>query len=50
MNMEYVIEAADIKKKYKGFELDIVSLAIPKGFATALIGKTERERARSSIS
>ncbi len=39
MNMEYVIEATDIKKKYKGFELDIASLAIPKGFATALIGE-----------
>ena len=33
------IEATDIKKKYKGFELDIASLAIPKGFATALIGE-----------
>lgn len=39
MKMEYVIEATDIKKKYKGFELDIASLAIPKGFATALIGE-----------
>lgn len=36
--MEYVIEADAISKKYKGFELSVPKLAIPKGFATALIG------------
>lgn len=34
-----VIEAIDIKKKYKGFTLDIPEVQIPKGFATALIGE-----------
>ncbi len=34
-----VIEAIDIKKKYKGFALDIPEVQIPKGFATALIGE-----------
>jgi len=35
----YVIQAANLKKKYKGFALQIPSLRIPKGFATALIGE-----------
>lgn len=39
MEMEYAIQALDIKKKYKGFELDIPECHIPKGFATALIGE-----------
>ena len=34
-----MIEAIDIKKKYKGFTLDIPEVQIPKGFATALIGE-----------
>lgn len=34
-----VIEAIDIKKKYKDFTLDIPEVQIPKGFATALIGE-----------
>lgn len=34
-----VIEVIDIKKKYKGFTLDIPEVQIPKGFATALIGE-----------
>ncbi len=34
-----VIKAADLKKRYKGFELSIPDLQIPKGFATALIGE-----------
>lgn len=34
-----VIEAIDIKKKYKDFALDIPEVQIPKGFATALIGE-----------
>lgn len=44
--MEYVITGSDIKKEYKGlawdapsFVLNIPSLNIPKGFATALIGE-----------
>lgn len=39
MRMEYAVQALDIKKKYKGFELDIPECHIPKGFATALIGE-----------
>lgn len=34
-----VIKAENLKKKYKGFELSIPDLQIPKGFATALIGE-----------
>lgn len=33
------IEMKQIKKKYRGFTLDIPSLSIPEGFATALIGE-----------
>lgn len=39
MRAEYAIRASEIKKKYKGFELDIPECQIPKGFATALIGE-----------
>jgi len=39
MENNYVIEAQGIKKKYKGFTLNIPELKIPKGFATALIGE-----------
>ncbi|MCM1065302.1 MAG: ABC transporter ATP-binding protein [Eubacterium sp.] len=39
MDNGYVIEAHGIKKKYKGFALDIPDLKIPAGFATALIGE-----------
>lgn len=39
MNIEHIIEMNDITKKFKGFQLDIPSLRIPKGFATALIGE-----------
>lgn len=34
-----VIKAVNLRKKYKGFELFIPDLRIPKGFATALIGE-----------
>lgn len=34
-----VIKAVNLRKKYKGFELSIPDLRIPKGFATALIGE-----------
>lgn len=37
--MEYVITGSDIRKKFKGFTLDIPRLQIPQGFATALIGE-----------
>ncbi|HIR70193.1 MAG: ABC transporter ATP-binding protein [Oscillospiraceae bacterium] len=33
------IEMKQINKKYRGFTLDIPSLSIPEGFATALIGE-----------
>lgn len=46
LTMEYVITGSDIRKEYKGlawdapsFVLDIPSLKIPQGFATALIGE-----------
>lgn len=38
-DMQSVIEARNLKKKYKGFELSIPELKLPKGFATALIGE-----------
>lgn len=34
-----VIKAVNLRKKYRGFELSIPDLQIPKGFATALIGE-----------
>lgn len=34
-----VLRAANLRKKYKGFELSIPKLEIPRGFATALIGE-----------
>lgn len=39
--MEFLsaIEAKNINKKFKGFELDIPELKLPKGFATAFIGE-----------
>ncbi|MBE5906285.1 MAG: ABC transporter ATP-binding protein [Lachnospiraceae bacterium] len=37
--MENVIEIRNLKKKYKGYSLDIPRLDIPKGFTTALIGE-----------
>lgn len=39
MKIANAITASDIHKKYKGFQLDIPELHIPKGFATALIGE-----------
>ena len=38
--MQDVMKGNNLKKKYKGFQLDIPKLHIPKGFATALIGET----------
>lgn len=37
--MQDVIKGSNLKKKYKGFELDIPEFHVPKGFATALIGE-----------
>ncbi len=34
-----IIKAENLSKKYKGFELAVPRLQIPKGFATALIGE-----------
>ncbi len=34
-----IVQGWELKKKYKGFELDIPMLRIPKGFSTALIGE-----------
>lgn len=39
METDAIIQMKDIQKKFKGFLLDIPSLQIPKGFATALIGE-----------
>ena len=39
MNVNNVINGQDMKKKFRGFELNIPSLQVPKGFATALIGE-----------
>ncbi len=39
MEMNAVVTIKDLKKKFKGFELDIPELQIPEGFATALIGE-----------
>ncbi len=39
MKLEYVLKGEQIQKKFKGFELNIPELKIPKGFATALIGE-----------
>lgn len=39
MDLTYAITARDIRKKYKGFELNVEECHIPKGFATALIGE-----------
>ena len=38
-NYTYAVEAKDLLKKYKGFELNIPNFEIPKGFTTALIGE-----------
>lgn len=39
MNTDAVIQMKNIDKKFKGFQLEIPKLQIPKGFATALIGE-----------
>lgn len=39
MNQEYVMEGKNLYKKLKKFELNVESIQIPKGFATALIGE-----------
>lgn len=37
--IDTMIECKDLKKKYKGFTLNIPNLSIPKGYCTALIGE-----------
>lgn len=39
MESKSVIKAVNLQKKFKGFELSIRELYIPKGYATALIGE-----------
>lgn len=39
MDLTYAITARDVRKKYKGFQLNVEEFHIPKGFATALIGE-----------
>ena len=39
MEFESVIHGESIIKRYKGFELNVPKLDVPKGFATALIGE-----------
>lgn len=39
MDTESVFQLENVTKKFRGFELNIPSLSIPKGFATALIGE-----------
>lgn len=39
MELSYVIEGDNIYKRFRGFQLDVPELKIPKGFATALIGE-----------
>lgn len=39
MDVSYVVNGKNINKKFKGFELNIENLEIPKGYATALIGE-----------
>lgn len=39
MELSYAIKGHNIYKSYKGFQLNIPQLLIPKGFATALIGE-----------
>lgn len=39
MNTNSVVKAVNLQKKFKGFELSVPDLQIPKGFATALIGE-----------
>ena len=39
MESKNVIKAVNLQKKFKGFELSIPELHIPKGYATALIGE-----------
>lgn len=39
MEVKSVIKALNLKKKFKGFELSVPELSVPRGFATALIGE-----------
>ena len=37
--MEYVIDATNLKKKYKGFELNLPQFRVQQGYVSALIGE-----------
>lgn len=39
MNTDTIIQVKNVVKRFKGFELNIPQLNIPKGFSTALIGE-----------
>ena len=39
METNSVVKVTDLQKKFRGFELSIPQLEIPKGYATALIGE-----------
>lgn len=39
MKTNSVVKAVNLQKKFKGFELSVPDLQIPRGFATALIGE-----------
>lgn len=39
MNTKFAIKGENLSKRFKGFKLNIPSLKIPEGFATALIGE-----------
>lgn len=39
MDAKSVVRAVNLQKKFKGFELSVPEMQIPKGFATALIGE-----------
>ncbi|MGN0403419.1 MAG: ATP-binding cassette domain-containing protein [Acetatifactor sp.] len=39
MEISSVVKIKNLYKKYKGFELSVPELALPKGYATALIGE-----------
>ena len=46
--MEYAIEVRNLTKRYKGFTLDDISFALPRGTVMGLIGGTEPGNQRLS--
>ena len=39
METKSVVKISDVSKKFRGFELSVPKLEIPKGYATALVGE-----------